>query len=165
VRRAVCSVLRCAVTCLPVTASTWESRDLPVLRAIVDLSDEGTWVVQPEAIAARTALAIETVKIALWALAKEHPPFFEYSDLTTYGADLPEIGVIRDPTGHARRTVGTWPSPEDRVTQMIAALQAAAEREPDPKKKSFLRKTVEYLSSLPRDVALAIIMSNVLLGS
>lgn len=130
-----------------------------MLRAIVEMSDEGTWVVEPEAIAARTMLPIETVKIALWALSKEHPPFFEYSDLTTYAANLPDIGVIRDPTGHARRTVGTWPKPEDRVTQMIAVLLEMAERETDPEQKSLLRRTAEYWKNTPPSVVAGIITS------
>lgn len=123
------------------------------------MSDEGTWNIEPEQIAERTELEIETVKIALWALAGEHPPFFDYFDRTSYAARLPNIGGIQNPTGHARRKVGTWPSPEDRVIEMVAALRQAAEREPDLKKKSFLRKAAEYFAGLPRDAALAMLVS------
>lgn len=71
----------------------------------------------------------------------------------------PDLGGIRNPTGHARRTVGTWPKPEDRVAEMVAALREAAEREDDPEQKSRLRKTAEWLAGAGRDVTIGIITS------
>jgi hypothetical protein len=136
------------------TANTWEARDLPVLRAIVEMSDEGVWHVEPDQIAERTDLGAETVQVALWALACEDPPFFDYINLS--GLNDKAIGGIQNPTGHARRTVGTWPKPEDRIEQMIAVLREVAEREPDPKQKSILRMAAEYVAGIPRDVAVGI---------
>jgi hypothetical protein len=99
------------------------------------------------------------VEAGLRALALEDPPFFEYYDQT--GLDQPqrEIGGIRNPTGHARRTVGTWPKPEDRIAEMIAVLWEAAEREPDPEQKNVLRKAGSYMASIPRDVAVGILIA------
>ena len=138
---------------------TWEARDLPVLRAIVEMSDEGAWHIEPQEIAARTGLEVETVMAGLWALAKEQPAFFQYIDTTTMGG--PAMRGIRNPTGHARRTVGTWPKAEDRVAEMVAALQEAAQREPDPEKRSALRKTAEYAAGIGRDVLIGIITGSI----
>ena len=108
--------------------ATWEDRDLPVLRAIVELSDEGEWHIDPDDIAKRLDFEVDKVRLALFALAAEEPPLFKYHDLTTYGGR--DIGFVNSPTGHARRTVGTWPKPEGRVDQLVRALQAAAELAP-----------------------------------
>ena len=104
-------------------------------------------------------LGIETVKAGLRALAREDPPFFEYSDFTGMGQSQREIGGIRNPTGHVCRMVGIWPKPEDRVTEMVAVLLEAAEREPDPEQKSFLRKAAAHLAGIPRDVAVGILIA------
>jgi hypothetical protein len=114
-----------------VAADTWDARDLPILRAIVEMSDDGAWYIDPPAIAEYTGLGVETVNTGLRALALENPPFFEYSDRTAMGQSQREIGGIHNPTGHARRMVGTWPKPEDRIAEMIAVLLEAAEREPE----------------------------------
>jgi hypothetical protein len=58
----------------------WEKRDLPVLRAIVELTDEGEWHMSAEQIAERADLDLATVRIALVQLANEHPPFFKFHD-------------------------------------------------------------------------------------
>jgi hypothetical protein len=142
-----------------VTVTTWEARDLPVLRAIVDMSELGAWHMEPEQIAEHTGLELETVQAGLRALVMEDPPFFEYSDNTCFGQLQREIGGIRNPTGHARRTVGTWPKPEDRVVEMIAMLWEAAEREPNPDERSALRKTAEWLAGVGGSVAAGILTS------
>jgi hypothetical protein len=142
-----------------VVANTWDARDQPILRAIVELSDDGAWYIEPPVIAEYTGLEVETVKAGLRALAAEDPPFFEYSDRTGMGQSQREIGGIRNPTGHARRMVGNWPKPEDRITEMIAVLWEAAEREPDPEQKSFLRKAAAYVAGIPRDVVVGILIA------
>jgi hypothetical protein len=119
--------------------------------------DEGAWHVEPEEIAERTGLELDTVTAGLWALACENPPFFDYINMS--GLNDRAMAGIQNPTGHARRTVGTWPKPEDRVTQMVAALLEAAEREPDPKQKSILRKAAEYWAGAPRDLAVGILIA------
>jgi hypothetical protein len=144
-----------------VVKPTWEDRDLPVLRAIVELSDEGEWRLSPEQIAERLGFDVDRVKLALFALAAEQPPFFSYSDMSDFeGRD---IGAIREPTGHARRTVGTWPRPEERVDQLVEALQAAAEQEPDTERKGALRKVASYAGGVGRDLMVEV-MAKVITG-
>jgi hypothetical protein len=142
-----------------VVANTWDARDHPILRAIVEMSDDGAWYIEPPAIAEYTGLGVETVKAGLRALALEDPPFFEYSDRTGMGQSQREIGGIRNPTGHARRMVGMWPRPEDRIAEMIAVLWETAERELDPEQKSFLRRAAAYMAGIPRDVAAGILVA------
>jgi hypothetical protein len=144
-----------------VVTRTWEDRDLPVLRAIVELSDEGEEHIDPEQIGERLGVDVDRVKLALFALAAEQPSFFSYSDLTTYGGR--DIGFINTPTGHARRTVGAWPKPEDRVDQLVQALRVAAEKEPDAEEKGALRKAASYAGGVGRDLMVDI-MAKVITG-
>lgn len=66
------------------------------------------------------------------------------------------ISLVGKPTGHARRAVGAWPTPESIADRLISALDEAADREPDPERKGWLRKTAAYLGNAGRDLAVEI---------
>ena len=117
--------------------STWETREMPVLAAVVQLCDEDDWgQAEPEQIAERTGLAVADVKKAVYRLLGEQPPFFQVADATTFGGR--DFASVHSPTGHAQRTVGAWPTPENLSERIIDALAEAAESEEDPEKKSRL---------------------------
>jgi hypothetical protein len=124
---------------------TWETRDLPVLRAIVRASDEGIEYIEPDEIMRRTGFDESTVQLALWALGKEFPPYFEYIDAST---DSKYMMSISNPSGQARRVVGTWPTPDAWAEQLIKALNDAADKEPDPERKGKLRRAADAVASL-----------------
>ncbi|AKT50688.1 hypothetical protein ADJ73_04060 [Arsenicicoccus sp. oral taxon 190] len=48
------------------------------------------------------------------------------------------------------------PHPESIADRLVAALDEAAEREPDPERKGWLRKTAAYLGNAGRDLAVEI---------
>jgi hypothetical protein len=130
--------------------STWENRDLLVLASIVELSDDGRQHVTRQAIAERSGLDDETVHRSLWALAAEQPPFFKYVDGSTLQRrDLDRVYAL---TGHARRTVGAWPTPDGWADRLVAALEAAAEREPDAEKQGKLKLAASILGGIAREV-------------
>ncbi|MGW0502188.1 hypothetical protein [Micromonospora sp. NPDC003241] len=135
---------------------TWEGRDLPVLRAIVELTEEGITSIAPGAIAKKIDMDRRDVDLALRALATEQPPFFGHSVTRGFGG-LNDIDRILLPTGHALRTVGAWPKPENRVDQLIDALRLAADREADPEQRSALRKTAAYVGGVGRDLFVGIV--------
>ncbi|GAA1822070.1 hypothetical protein HC028_23170 [Planosporangium flavigriseum] len=137
--------------------STWEDRDLPVLRAIVEKWDEGVNTVTPAGIAARTGLPEDVVQRALLALDREDPPFFTPVDGSTLVGK--HISGVKEPTGHARRTVGTWPTPEALADRLVQALAQAADNEPDEEKRGWLKKTAAWFGSAGRDVAVDIASS------
>jgi hypothetical protein len=138
------------------TADLWETRDLPVLRTIVEMTDEGQRHLNAEQVAGRAGLLEDVVEMSLWALAAEQPPYFEYNH-SAGSLSGRKMGGIHDPTGHARRTVGVWPKPQDRVDQLIAALNLLAEREGNPEEKSRLRKTAAYIGDMGRDTVIEIL--------
>jgi hypothetical protein len=130
--------------------STWETRDLPVLEAIVRLYDEGNQAVEARELTERTGFDYETVQQALWALAYEQPPFFDPIDTSTFGAR--DMAAVRSVSGHARRTVGAWPTPEGLADRIIAALNEAADNEPDEVKKGKLRRGAEAVGGVGKGV-------------
>ncbi|REF00363.1 hypothetical protein [Thermomonospora umbrina] len=138
---------------------TWTSRDGPVLTAIVDLADEGRVHVSPHDVAERTGFDLRTVELALAALASESPPFFQFTDCTGFGDDIRTIDNIRDVSGHARRTVGTWPTPEVLADRLVAGLQQAADNAEDEEEAGRLRRAGQAVSGLGRDVLVNVLGS------
>ncbi len=99
---------------------TWETRDLPVLKAAVELYEESGRRLRPRAIEDATGFDKETVQRALRALYRQ--PYFEESTGSFGG----EIILVGEPTGEALRVAGQWPSPEVQLQRLIAAFEAVA---------------------------------------
>lgn len=131
---------------------TWEDRDFPVLEAIVTLTDEGAHHIEPEHLAKRTGLGEDSVNRALVALAGENPPFFQFTDTTTFDSKGREIGFVYNPTGHARRTVGTWPTPESLADRIVEGLHQAAAEEDDETQRGKIKRTAEWLGGTGRQI-------------
>ncbi|MBN7483775.1 hypothetical protein [Mycobacteroides abscessus] len=132
--------------------STWDARDFRVLEAIVQIVEEtGSSSVRASDIAARTEFDAETVQTALRALSSEDPPYFTAQG--TWGG-----GILRasNPTGHARRAVGAWPTAQGLSERLIAQLEIAANDEQDDGKKSKLKQLAEFFASGGRDLLVAV---------
>ncbi|OBF42818.1 hypothetical protein A5719_10255 [Mycolicibacterium peregrinum] len=108
---------------------TWESRDLPVLKAVVDLYEEKGRGPRVTAIEARTGFDNDTIQRALRVLYTE--PYFE--EVSTASG----IGwiIVGKPTSAALRVAGQWPTPENQVERLIAAFQAVAADESRPEEE------------------------------
>jgi hypothetical protein len=127
---------------------TWASRDLPVLDATVRLLETMDF---PSArdIAAEAGMDAETTARALEAL---DGTFLDLS--RTLGS--PENWHVNTVYAEARRAVGQWPTAESLITQLAGAFSTAAEREPDPEKKSRLRSIAGVLGGAGRDIAVEV---------
>lgn len=112
------------------TEDTWNNRDLPVLKAAVELFDK-TGHVRADAIERALEFDSETVQRAIRALYTE--PYFQPSDATSWGGHRILVG---DPTSDAYRIAGKWPTPENLLERLVAALEAASEDEdvPEPER-------------------------------
>ena len=142
---------------------TWETRDLPVLRALVQAVDEGVRSpIRADEVVRRTGFDADTVQDALWALAGEQPPFFEYIDASTF--DRRDL-VVSQLTGHARRTVGTWPTADAWADHLIKALAEAAAQEPDEAERGKLRRAADVLGGLGRDVLAEVVTTVITRGT
>lgn len=132
--------------------NTWDTRGFRLLEAIVDITERGdTNAVTAERIASHTGLDDTTVQAALRALSSEDPPFFEAQGI--WGG-----GILRasNPTGHARRAVGEWPTAESLANQLIARIESAAAHESDEGKRSKLNQLAGFFATGGRDLLIDI---------
>ncbi len=105
------------------TEDTWNNRDLPVLKAAVELYEEKGRGPRVSAVEERTGFDPDTVQRALRALYSE--PYFEEVRMAS-GVGYIMVGK---PTSAALRVAGQWPTPEAQLERMVAALEAAANDE------------------------------------
>jgi hypothetical protein len=129
--------------------STWETRDLLVLEAIVRLYDETGSAMRVAAVGAVAGVSDEDdLQRALRALEHNDPPFV--TKMTgSFGVGIILVGA---PTGHARRVVGAWPTPDALADRIIAALCNAADNELDEAQKGKLRRAAEAVAGVGRDI-------------
>ncbi|GHP18850.1 hypothetical protein RN2511_035860 [Rhodococcus sp. NKCM2511] len=102
---------------------TWADRDPPVLRAAVAPREEKRSA-RREDIMEATGFGKRTVIAAIDALSAEQPPFFDDLRNHTVNAGYRSVAM---PTGHARRTVGRWPSGESVIAALLQQLATTAE--------------------------------------
>lgn len=108
---------------------TWTTRDLPVLRAAVDIFDQTGRNPSAGELETLCGFDHDTMQRALRALYRE--PFFE-DGMTAWSGDILAVGP---PTGAALRVAGHWPSPEIQLEWLIAAFEAAAADESRPEEE------------------------------
>ncbi|MDQ3381579.1 MAG: hypothetical protein M3546_14905 [Actinomycetota bacterium] len=65
--------------------------------------------------------------------------------------------MVRAVSPEGRRAVGTWPSADAVLADLVAALREAADREPDPEKKGALRRLADEIAGIAHDVAVNVL--------
>lgn len=127
---------------------TWTTRDLPVLKAAVELFEENGRGPRASDIAARTGFDEKTVQRGLRALYPE--PYFEE------GLEARrQIVLVGTPTGDALRVAGQWPSPEAQLERLIGALEAAADDESrQPEERSRFKQIALSLRGVAYQIAI-----------
>lgn len=130
---------------------TWASRELPVLRAIVEIYEStGRSDIRVSAIEKATGFDKETVQQAIRLLYTE--PYMRGS-IQSSGPDIHFVGA---PTGDALRVVGAWPSPEGLLERLVEGLERAAEDDGRPEEeRSKLKQTALWLRGAASQVAIA----------
>lgn len=125
---------------------TWTSRDFPVLEAAVRAVDaDFTKFPEGQDIALTTGLDVNDVGRAFKALDGHY-----LAVSMTMGG--PARWHVTEVSPEARRVVGQWPSPEALVDKLVSSLNAAAEREGDPEKRSKLRATAGTVAGIAREI-------------
>jgi hypothetical protein len=133
------------------TQDTWTSRDLLVLRGLVDIYERtGRYLTRASDIERETGLDHDAVQRALRALNTQ-PSFFEKVTEASGG----EIIAVGPPTGSALRVAGAWPSPENLLERLIAALADAGDDESKPaEERSRFKQAATWLGSFASQVAI-----------
>lgn len=127
---------------------TWTERDLPVLRAAVEIYEETGGPVQTNQLMRACGFDVETVQRAVRALGRE--PYFDV-DEDTSGA----VSIAGPPTGQALRVAGQWPSPETQLERLISALQAVADDDSRPQEeRSRFRQVALLLGGAASQIAI-----------
>ncbi|OBF15094.1 hypothetical protein A5725_05365 [Mycobacterium kubicae] len=130
-------------------ADTWESRDLPILRAAVELYDQTGRNPSAAELGAACGFDKDTVQRALRALYRE--PFFE-KGMTAWGGEILAVGP---PTSAALRVAGQWPSPEVQLQRLIAAFEGVAADDTRPEEeRSRAKKIGLWLTGAFQQVAI-----------
>jgi hypothetical protein len=135
---------------------TWTKRELPVLASVLRRFDAGELLVDLEDVRAELEMPGPQMWMAVTALRDASPPYIEL-ELSGGWGDLHAGGVVTRVYERTRRELGSWPSPEGVLEQLVAALQEAAEREPEPDRKGRLRAAADALGSVARDLAVRVI--------
>ena len=63
-------------------------------------------------------------------------------------------GFVKGVSERTRRALGSWPTPESLVDQLVRLLAEAADREPDKERKKKLRDIAEGIGGAGRAVAI-----------
>lgn len=134
---------------------TWESRDLPLLRAIAQLVEaEPDDVVTTRQAAESIAMGEEDALRALRNLQRgRYVPEFDQRQF--FGDVLLDFGV--DVTERTLRTVGRWPSEQTALDRMLASLEAIATNTEVPEdERSRARKILAQLAGDGRNLGLTV---------
>lgn len=124
---------------------TWFGRDLPVLKAVVELCDE-RHLVDAKHVDERTGMEKDQVDAALRAL-RDAGYFTKAS-----GSMGRMIDTIHGVTGEARREVGQWPTPETFADQFARELERRSETETSPEKRGTAIKMAKWFAEGGRDL-------------
>jgi hypothetical protein len=139
----------------PDLPSTWATRELPILRSALRHKDAGEQLVSLEVIRAEAGLDVVQMRVGMTALQSASPPYLGASRSVAGPGEVG--GFVHVVTERTRRELGTWPTSANVVDELVAALERAAEREPEPDRRSRLRSLAEGLSGFAREVAVGVV--------
>ncbi len=123
----------------------WTAYDLPLLTELVQrLEVDGEDSVDADELVAdgRTAAQVQGALRRLDA----------HGFLVAVTVDLPYPVAVTGVTEKALRVTGAWPSPEQLVDRLLAALAEAAQNAASPEERSKARRALDTLGSLGREV-------------
>ncbi|MFI2204985.1 hypothetical protein ACH47Z_30200 [Streptomyces sp. NPDC020192] len=138
--------------------STWAARDLPVLDTLVKFLDDAAGESFPHLRDIAELTDLEVIDVGRAAIALEGAGLIDLRKVM--GGDHGHW-FVTGVSGHARHLVGQWPSAEQFVDEVASRLDAAADDETDPERRSRLRELASSAGDVARsvfvDVATAVI--------
>jgi hypothetical protein len=136
----------------PAVPPTWEDRDLPVLRAVVEIYEQTMTLVSVSQIEEFTGFSQGDVQRAVRALADSKEDFFE-ADLEFDGTTM----KVKPPTGAARRAAGNWPTPDALADRLVAAFNQAADEAATLEQRSKLKELGLWAAGAGRALVVEIV--------
>jgi len=141
---------------------TWSWRELPLLREALPRVDAGE---QPGLTELAQAIGITQAEARAAAAELEHSSYISMRWMP-HGASggPPPHGMVIAVHERARRALGSWPSADALVDQLVAALLAAADRAEDPDEAGRLREAAGDLGSSVVKGVLVSVFTKLVLG-
>jgi predicted ArsR family transcriptional regulator len=134
---------------------TWATRELPILRAALRHADVSDQPISIPELQAEVGLDDTQMRVALRAL--DDAGYLEVGFTGGGGCNGQVWGVDE----RARRELGTWPSADNLVAELAAALREASEVSSEPEQSGKLRAAADALTGFARDVAVAVVARHV----
>lgn len=135
--------------------STWQERELPFLAEALRQLEAGE--VDEPGITAIAESAGLTEREALLAARALDGAYIAMRWMPGRGGRAPEHGMVRAVSPEGRRAVGTWPSAEAVLADLVAALREEADREADPKRRGALQRLADEIAGVAHDVAVNVL--------
>jgi hypothetical protein len=139
---------------------TWTTRELPILRAALSRIDGGDEYADLDELRVELGLTAGEVFAAVGALANASPPYLDV-ELRNGRDGVRSPGRIDSVYERARRKLGTWPTAENVVAELAAALRVAADEAYEPEEKGRPGAAADALTGFARDVAVAVVARHV----
>jgi len=139
---------------------TWATRELPILRAALVRLERGDDYADLDEIREELGLAPPAIKQAVEGLATATPPYID-AELHNGWDGVHSPGTIDTVLERGRRELGTWPTAENIVSDIAAALRSAADDATEPEQRSRLQAVATALGGFARDVAVGVVAKHV----
>jgi hypothetical protein len=143
---------------------TWARRELPILLAAyrrVESGERPSPVGQFEEMRQELGMTVRDLELGLAALADADPPYIELQLAGGWSEEKAGGGYVDAVTERTRRELGTWPTADSLVDQLVEALGRAADDELEPERKGRLRQAADVIGGMARDVAVAVISARI----
>lgn len=138
--------------------STWPTRELPILRAALRAVDAGGDFVELEDIRLEAGISAGQFRVGAQAL---HDAGYLDVIFMPGWTDDHASGNLRSVHERTRRELGSWPTADDVVDRLVAALTAAADNAPEPEKKTMFRATADTVGGMARDVIVSVVAAQI----
>lgn len=139
----------------------WETRDLPVLRALAEHFDA---IDAPrlgvDQLVKLTGMTEDSVQRALRDLWQADPRLIDGSKAD----ELPYPVSVTEVTERGLRMIGAWPDPQQLAERLLTGLERAIEAEPDEERRGRLHQAFEALRGVGKDVFVQV-AANVITGA
>jgi hypothetical protein len=142
---------------------TWATRELPILLAAYRQVEAGYFGMdQLKRIGEEVGVSPNDLLKGLDALGAATPPFIDWLGAGGWSDERYGGGYVEAVTERTRRELGAWPTPDNVLEQLVAALVAqAGDDQRSEDERSRLRQAADVLGGMARDIAVGVITAQI----